>query len=156
MASDFRRLLLFLATMALAPQLSGCGDTKCDDCDDGGGAASGAGASGSGAGGAGGGGPCTDTTGLLRGAVSLFEPPGGPNAVPAPGALLDLRQKPDDVPLHAMAGDDASYEVELPAGAWIVGGESADTYCTTFEPETVTVVACATTEHDLVLEACVN
>lgn len=99
---------------------------------------------------------CTLTTGMLSGTVSLFEPPGGPNHLPAPEALVELRREPDDEPLNAMANADSRYEVELPPGTWIVGGESADGYCTTFDPQTVTVEVCETTSHDVVLEACVN
>jgi hypothetical protein len=99
---------------------------------------------------------CTMTTGFLVGTVGLFEPTGGPNHVDAPYALVQLRRAPEDEPLNAMANDVSRYEVELQPGMWIVGGESADGYCTTFLPETVLVEVCDTTDHELVLEACVN
>jgi len=140
----------FFATFSIGIGiLGGCGDdSSCESCPGTGGAS----ASGSSTGG----GACTLTTGELHGTVTLFEPPGGPNSLPAPGALLDLRQKPDDVPTHAMADAQANYSVELPAGSWIVGGENADGTCKTFMPKTVSLEACGSTQLDVVLEVCVN
>lgn len=99
---------------------------------------------------------CTQTTGMLTGAVTLFEPPGGPSSLSAPEALIELRRAPEDAPLNAMADDQGNYTVELPEGMWIVGGESADGYCTTFQPQTASIMPCETTTLDVVLEACVN
>ena len=55
-----------------------------------------------------------------------------------------------------MADGTGHYSVDLAEGAWIVGGESADGFCTTMMPKTVTVVACKLTTADVVLESCVN
>jgi hypothetical protein len=139
---------LIALLLALCPAVSGCDMEACESC-------AGAGGS-SGSTGTAGGAACTSTKGELHGTVSLFAPPGEPDSQPSPGALLDLRQKPEDVPLHVPADDSAAYTVELTAGDWIVGGDNADMTCKTFMPKTVTVVACESTALDVVLEACVN
>ena len=99
---------------------------------------------------------CPTTTGTLSGTVTLFALTGDPNSLSAPKALVDLRKIPGDPPLLAMADDTGHYEVDLDEGAWIVGGESADGFCTTMMPKTVTVEACKLTTADVVLESCIN
>ena len=100
------------------------------------------------------GGPsCTDTRGTLSGDVWLFAPPGDPNSQPASKALVQLRQMAGETPLTAMADDQGHYEVELPAGDWIVSGEDG-TGCFTLMSQTVHLEACGTTTLDLVLEEC--
>ena len=102
------------------------------------------------------GGACTGTIGQIEGSVSLFEPPSSPDSVYAPNALIMFRRNPEAEPLIAMADDTSHFEADLAEGAWIVGGESADGYCTTFEPKTITIERCQLTFHEVVLEACVN
>ena len=99
---------------------------------------------------------CPTTTGTLSGTVTLFALTGDPGSSPAPKALIDLRKSPGDPPLQAMADETGHYEVDLAEGAWIVGGESADGFCSTMMPKTVTVEACKLTAADVVLESCVN
>jgi hypothetical protein len=120
-----------LAPLALSVALSGCG-----------GDASSAAADASSTGSA-----CTSKTGTLHGKVSTSE-------MPSPGALLDLRQTPSDVPTHIKAHDDATYSVELEAGSWIVGGESADGYCSTSQPLDATIEPCGNLELDVLLDTC--
>jgi hypothetical protein len=134
--------------------LGACGDDPCETCDvgAGGGTSTSTTTTTSASTGPG----CTQTTGTLEGAVTLFEPAGGPNSVSSPRALIQLRRAPTDTPLLAMADDQGLYSVDLAEGAWIVGGESEDGYCTTFQPQTVTITLCETTTVDVVLEACVN
>jgi hypothetical protein len=96
--------------------------------------------------------PCQSPTGTLEGTVYLFMI-GGQKA---PRALVSLRRTPQDTPLHAMADDAGDYSVPIEPGDWIVGGDTETGDCTTFMPATVTIVACETTPHDVVLEACVN
>src|SRR5687768_1161459 len=95
---------------------------------------------------------CTESTGVLHGTVFQFMPP---NSEPAANALVQLRQDPSDTPLNAMADAQGNYSVPLPAGTWIVGGESADGYCTALTPETVSIAPCGDVEHDVVLDDCV-
>ena len=135
--------------IVLAAAASGCSDEACADCEDGDGATAGTGGSGGGA-------ACADTLGELRGTVSLFAAPGSPDSLPAPNALLDLTQNPNETPLHAMADDQSAFSVEIEAGTWTVGGTSEDGYCTTMMPKSAVVSPCESTELDVVLEACVN
>jgi hypothetical protein len=141
-----------VVTATLLATVAGCSDDEaCASCEDG----DGDGAA-TGSGGSGGGAVCAETTGELRGTVSLFAAPGSPDSLAAPNATLELRREPLDTPIHAMADDQSTYLVELPAGSWIVGGTSEDGYCKTFMPKTAEVEACGTTDLDVVLEACVN
>ena len=136
-----------VVTATLLATVAGCSDDEaCASCEDGDGAATGSG----------GGAVCAETTGELRGTVSLFAAPGAPDSLAAPNATLELRREPLDTPIHAMADDQSTFLVELPAGSWIVGGTSEDGYCKTFMPKTAEVEACGTTDLDVVLEACVN
>ena len=139
--------LLGLVSILSAAAASGCGDVTCESCGDPGGAG-GSTSSSSGA-------PCTKTTGDLHGAVAIGAAPGPPNSQPAPLALVQLRQMPGDSPILAMADDHGSYSVELAAGSWIVGGESADGYCQASMMQTVEVIACASAEITVVLDECI-
>jgi hypothetical protein len=128
----------------------GCGDDTCLDCpaDDG--------ATSTSASGSGGGGTCSDPSrGLLQGHVYIFALPPDTASAPSPGATIHLRTMPGETPLDAQAGPDAAYSVELPIGDWLVGGENAEG-CINFDDVLVTVSACATTTHDVVLDGCPN
>ena len=143
------RLALPVAAV-FASALLGCSGDVCDTCVEGDGGSAGAGSDAGG-----GGGSCAGTTGELRGTVVLFAPSGQAGSEPAENALVQLSQAPGETPIVAMADASGAYSVELPAGAWMVGGESADGYCTSSAPKSADVEACGSTELEVVLDSCV-
>lgn len=145
----FRGLFLASAFTALL-SLAGCSTEVCETCGGGGGTSTSASSSTTT-------GPsCPSTNGTLAGTITLFAAKGEPGSVDAPKALIELRRSPKDAPIQAMADESGRFTVDIDSGAWIVGGTSADGFCTTMMPKTVTVEACQETTADVILEACVN
>ena len=97
-------------------------------------------------------GACSSTTGSLEGRVHRYALPGDPASSPAVSAIVYLRRTATETPLQAMADETGAYAVELEAGAWLVGGEQQN--CSSSSDATASVVACATTTLDVVLDAC--
>jgi hypothetical protein len=148
------RALLFGLVGATLLSINGCGAGVCDRCGVGGGDASSSAASSTAMSSTASGAGCPTTAGTLSGTVTLVALTGDPSSSPAPKALIDLRKNPSDPSLQAMADDAGHYSVDLAEGTWIVGGTSADGFCTTMMPKTVIVEACKPTTADVVLESC--
>jgi hypothetical protein len=146
----FRCLFLALSFTTLL-SLAGCGSEVCAACGAGGGDTSTSAASSAAAGPS-----CETANGTLTGTVTLFAAEGDPSSLAAPKALIELRRSKGDVPIQAMADEGGHFTVDINDGAWIVGGTSADGFCTTMMPKTFTVEACKSTTADVILEACVN
>lgn len=146
----FRGLFLALSCATLL-SVAGCSAAVCETCGSGGGSTSTSATSSTTSGPS-----CPSINGTLAGTVTLFAAEGDPSSLAAPKALIELRRSKGDTPLQAMADESGHFTVDIESGAWIVGGTSADTYCTTMTPRTFTVEACKLTTADVILEACVN
>jgi hypothetical protein len=132
----FRCRFLALSFTTLL-SIAGCSTEVCETC-----GAGGSGSSTSAVSSAVAGPSCESINGTLAGTVTLFAAQGEPNSLAAPKALIELRRSKGDVPIQAMADESGHFTVDIADGAWIVGGTSADGFCTTFMPKTFTVEPC--------------
>ncbi|HHH31452.1 MAG TPA: hypothetical protein ENK57_24315 [Polyangiaceae bacterium] len=94
---------------------------------------------------------CDSTQGMIAGSVYYFGLPGTSYSEPAPGSLVRLRRSAEDDPVFVGTQDDATFEVTVEAGEWLIGAEDGSG-CTTAGDEPVSAPSCETVVVDLVMD----